>query len=174
MKANHQNRGDDRSLVIALVSGLLFALGLGLSGMTNPAKVLNFLDVFGAWDPSLAFVMAGAIAVYLPVYRLLKGRSRPLLADRFHWPTKSDIDRDLVVGSILFGIGWGIAGLCPGPAVVSLATGEGPILAFGVAMLLGMLAQRQLMRRRSQRASEQTKAAAAAPEADELTDCGCP
>lgn len=141
---------DKRSHVVAFVSGLLFAIGLGIAGMTNPHKVLNFLDVFGDWDPSLALVMGGAILVYAPVYRLLKGKSAPKFGEQFHWPTKQDVDRELVIGSILFGIGWGIAGFCPGPAVVAAVTvvsGHGPTLAFFAAMVLGMLAQGALARR---------------------------
>jgi uncharacterized membrane protein YedE/YeeE len=124
---------------------LLFAVGLGIAGMTNPAKILAFLDMFGgSWDPSLMFVMAGAILVYAPAYQLLKGRDAPKFGDRFHWPTGKDIDRELAIGSVLFGIGWGLAGLCPGPAVVAVATGAVPFLVFAAAMLIGMLAHRAL------------------------------
>lgn len=135
-----------RQMVVALISGLLFALGLGIAGMTNPAKVLAFLDLFGDWDPSLMFVMGGAILVYAPVYRVLRGRDAPRFADRFHWPTAKDIDARLVIGSALFGIGWGLAGLCPGPAMVALTTGAVPFLVFGAAMIAGMLLQRQVTR----------------------------
>jgi uncharacterized protein len=142
-----------REHLIAFVSGLVFAIGLGVAGMTNPHKVLNFLDIFGDWDPSLALVMGGAILVYLPVYRALRGRGAPLLAERFHWPTKQDVDAKLVIGAILFGVGWGLAGFCPGPAIVAIAGGRSAVLIFGAAMLLGMLAQRlladQLARRHS-------------------------
>ena len=142
---------DKRSHVVAFVSGLLFAIGLGVAGMTNPNKVLNFLDVFGDWDPSLALVMAGAILVYAPVYRRIKGEAAPKFAERFHWPTKQDVDAKLVVGSILFGIGWGIAGFCPGPAIVAASTGQASTLAFFAAMVLGMLAQGVVARRLEQR-----------------------
>jgi uncharacterized membrane protein YedE/YeeE len=145
---------DKRAHVVAFVSGLLFAIGLGIAGMSNPNKVLNFLDVLGDWDPSLMFVMAGAIVVYAPVYRLLKGEPAPKFADRFHLPTKKDIDGKLVLGSILFGIGWGIAGYCPGPAIVAATSGRLAALAFFVAMLAGMLAQRVVARRL---ASEQNR-----------------
>jgi uncharacterized membrane protein YedE/YeeE len=138
---------DKRSHVVALLSGLLFAIGLGIAGMTNPHKVLNFLDVFGDWDPSLALVMGGAILVYAPVYRRLKGESAPKFGDRFHWPTKQDVDSKLVIGSILFGVGWGIAGFCPGPAIVAATTGRAAVLAFFAAMVLGMLAQGFVARR---------------------------
>jgi uncharacterized membrane protein YedE/YeeE len=143
---------DKRSYVVALLSGLLFAIGLGLAGMTNPHKVLNFLDLFGAWDPSLALVMGGAILVYAPVYRRLKGKASPKFGERFHWPSKQDVDAKLVIGSILFGIGWGIAGFCPGPAIVAVTGGGASVLAFFAAMVLGMLAHgfvaRRLERRR--------------------------
>ena len=142
---------DKRSHVVAFISGLLFAIGLGVAGMTNPHKVLNFLDVFGDWDPSLALVMAGAILVYAPVYRRIKGEAAPKVAERFHWPTKQDVDAKLVVGSILFGIGWGIAGFCPGPAIVAASTGQASTLAFFAAMVLGMLAQGVVARRLEQR-----------------------
>jgi uncharacterized membrane protein YedE/YeeE len=130
-----------RQMLVAFVAGLLFALGLGVAGMTNPAKVLAFLDMFGGnWDPSLMFVMGGAILVYAPVYQLVKARDAPKFAERFHWPTAKDIDVNLVLGSALFGIGWGLAGLCPGPAVVAITTGATPFLVFAAAMLAGMLA----------------------------------
>jgi hypothetical protein len=124
--------------IVAFASGLLFAIGLGLAGMTNPHKVLNFLDVLGDWDPSLALVMLGAILVYAPVYRHLQ--SRPT-GPKLCAPTKKDIDLPLVVGSILFGIGWGITGFCPGPAVVAVVTGQLPVLVFFAAMVAGMLAR---------------------------------
>ena len=130
-----------RQMLVAFVSGLVFAIGLGIAGMTNPAKVLGFLDMFGGdWDPSLMFVMGGAMLVYAPVYQVLKGRDAPKFGDRFHWPTAKDIDVKLVIGSALFGIGWGLAGLCPGPAVVAVITGALPFLVYAAAMVGGMLA----------------------------------
>jgi uncharacterized membrane protein YedE/YeeE len=130
-----------RQMLVAFVAGLLFAVGLGIAGMTSPAKVLAFLDMFGgSWDPSLMFVMGGAILVYAPVYRLLKDRDAPKFAERFHWPTANDIDVKLVLGAALFGIGWGLSGLCPGPALVAVVTGAVPLLVFVAAMLAGMLA----------------------------------
>jgi hypothetical protein len=129
----------------ALVSGLIFALGLGISGMTDPARVLAFLDIAGAWNPNLALVMAAGIAVVLPVHRLLLGRKAPLFNHEFHWPTRSDIDRPLLLGAVLFGIGWGIAGLCPGPALVGLAGGQTSMFVFVAAMSAGMLAHHELM-----------------------------
>jgi uncharacterized protein len=133
--------------VVALVSGLLFAVGLGVAGMTNPHKVINFLDLFGDWDPSLALVMGGAILVYAPVYRRLRGKDAPKFADRFHWPTKQDIDAKLVAGSLMFGVGWGIAGFCPGPAVVAVVEGSASVLVFFAAMLVAMLTQGLFARR---------------------------
>jgi uncharacterized membrane protein YedE/YeeE len=136
-----------RQMLVAFVAGLLFAVGLGIAGMTNPAKVLAFLDMFGDWDPSLMFVMGGAILVYAPVYRLLKDRDAPKFAERFHWPTAKDVDAKLVLGSALFGIGWGLGGLCPGPALVAVTTGAVPFLVFVAAMLAGMLAHWALMKK---------------------------
>ena len=123
---------------VAFLSGLLFALGLGVGGMTKPAKVLAFLDVAGNWDPSLALVMAGAIAVYAPASRWALRRSAPLCAARFQVPTRRDLDAPLIVGAALFGAGWGLAGYCPGPALVSLASGASGVVLFVAAMLAGM------------------------------------
>lgn len=128
-----------RALVTSFVSGIVFALGLGISGMTRPIKVIGFLDFFGSWDPSLAFVMVGAIAVFF----LAMGRSRrmvsPLFAAEFAIPTRSDLDAQLIVGAALFGVGWGLGGFCPGPAIVSLASSAAPVAVFTSAMILGML-----------------------------------
>jgi uncharacterized membrane protein YedE/YeeE len=124
--------------VVAFVSGVLFSAGLVLSGMTHPAKVQGFLDVSGRWDPSLAFVMGGAIAVMAPIVALVRRRGRPLFDTTLHEPKPKAIDARLVGGSVLFGVGWGIGGLCPGPALVSLATGSLPIVAFVAAMLVGI------------------------------------
>ena len=121
-----------------LAAGLLFGTGLVLSGMANPAKVLAFLDVAGGWDPSLAFVMAGAIAVALPGFAILPRRQAPLLGGRFELPTRRDIDAKLLGGALLFGIGWGISGFCPGPAFTALSFGETGTLLFVPAMLAGM------------------------------------
>lgn len=129
--------------LFAFASGLVFAVGLGVAGMTQPRKVLAFLDVSGAWDPSLAFVMAGAIGVFVPA--LWWARSR--IARRLHLPTRKDIDARLVIGSALFGVGWGLSGYCPGPALVSLSSLTVPALTFGLAMLVGMRLHRALDRR---------------------------
>jgi uncharacterized membrane protein YedE/YeeE len=121
---------------------VLFALGLGLGGMTQPTRVLAFLDVAGRWDARLALVMAGAIATYAPLYRWALGRGRPVLAPAFELPTRRDVDRRLLGGAALFGIGWGLAGLCPGPALTALGSGEPAAVAFVLAMLVGIAAQR--------------------------------
>ncbi len=125
--------------VVALITGLLFAAGLGISGMTQPTKVRDFLDISGAWDPSLAFVMGGAVTVYLLVFRLLLPRlERPIVGERFGIPSRSDLDAPLLLGSALFGAGWGLGGLCPGPALTAVASGLTPVLVFVAAMLAGM------------------------------------
>jgi uncharacterized membrane protein YedE/YeeE len=126
-------------LVVALAAGLVFGLGLTVSQMINPGKVLGFLDLFGDWDPSLALVMAGAIPVAALGYRLARRRRAPLLAEAFVAPTQAAIDRQLVGGAILFGIGWGLVGYCPGPALASLAIGSWQTALFVAAMLLGMV-----------------------------------
>jgi uncharacterized membrane protein YedE/YeeE len=135
-------------IIVNFAVGLLFGAGLIFSGMADPAKVLNFLDLAeiasGAWDPSLAFVMAGAIAVALPGFRLATRRGTPVFADSFRLPDRSDIDRRVIIGPAIFGIGWGLAGLCPGPALVGLGFGQPAALVFAAAMAAGMLAARQL------------------------------
>jgi hypothetical protein len=135
----------------ALLAGLVFGLGLIVSGMADPAKVLGFLDLAGAWDPSLAFVMGGAIGVGLVGFALAKGRARSVLGEEMKLPTARHIDRRLVGGSLLFGIGWGIAGFCPGPGLVALGMGEAKALAFVLAMLAGMGLFELLERRGTQR-----------------------
>ena len=128
--------------VVAFACGVTFALGLGMGGMTQPSRVLAFLDVAGDWDPRLALVMFGAIAVYAPAYRLALRRGRPVLALAFDLPTRRSIDGSLVTGALLFGIGWGLAGLCPGPALTSLASGEPVAVLFVAAMLVGIVLSR--------------------------------
>lgn len=118
--------------------GLLFGWGLLLSGMTDPAKVIGFLDLAGAWDPSLAFVMGGAIAVGFFAFGAAKKRTSNFFGGALHLPTSKDIDKRLVIGALLFGAGWGLAGFCPGPGIVSMAAGESKALVFVVAMLAGM------------------------------------
>lgn len=126
------------SLLVNLAAGLIFGLGLVISGMANPAKVLNFLDVAGHWDPSLAFVMLGAIAVTATGYRFVLWRPKPLLDDTFHLPGRNTIDRPLVIGSAIFGLGWGLFGFCPGPAITSLGLAATGTLVFVPAMLIGI------------------------------------
>jgi uncharacterized membrane protein YedE/YeeE len=122
-----------RQVATAFVCGLLFGIGLIVSQMSNPAKVIGFLDITGQWDPSLAFVMAGAVAVFALGYRLALRRSAPLLDKSFALPGKTNVDKALISGSLLFGLGWGLAGLCPGPAIVSSSFGDPRILMFIVA-----------------------------------------
>lgn len=129
--------------------GLLFGLGLILSGMTDPSKVIGFLDIFGLWDPSLALVMGGAIAVGFFAFALAKKRTVNFLGGALHLPTSSQIDKPLVIGAVLFGAGWGLAGFCPGPALVSLASGQIKAAAFVVFMLAGMQLFETLGRRAS-------------------------
>ncbi|WP_024588076.1 DUF6691 family protein [Aliihoeflea sp. 2WW] len=130
------------SFLVNLALGLLFGAGLVVSGMSDPAKVLNFLDLFGTWDPSLAFVMGGAVMVAFVGYRLVLTRAEPIVGDRFHLPTRSDIDARIVAGPAIFGIGWGLGGFCPGPALTALGLGATGTLAFIPAMILGMWAAR--------------------------------
>ncbi|MBO9646419.1 MAG: YeeE/YedE family protein [Pseudacidovorax sp.] len=127
-----------KNQVVAFLVGLLFGLGLILSGMTDPGKVQGFLDLAGAWDPSLAFVMGGAILVGLGAFAVARRRSKAWLGGAMQLPTRRDIDRPLVVGSLVFGAGWGLAGFCPGPALVALAAGHWQALLFTLAMLAGM------------------------------------
>ncbi len=124
--------------IAGLIAGLIFGLGLVISGMADPAKVLNFLDVAGTWDPSLAFVMGGAIAVTLPGYALLRRRETPLFAQRFSWPTRNDMDAPLLSGAAMFGLGWGLSGFCPGPALTAITLAAPGTLVFVPAMLVGM------------------------------------
>lgn len=134
-------------LILNLLAGVLFGFGLVLSGMIDPAKVLNFLDIAGSWDPSLAFVMAGAIAVTAPGYLLAQRRAAPLLEAKFEVPATTPVTRPLVVGSGIFGLGWGLSGFCPGPALSSLVLGAPGTRVFVVAMLVGGLAGWLVLRR---------------------------
>ena len=130
------NRNLQRASEFAV--GLLFGWGLMLAGMTDPGKVIGFLDLAGAWDPSLAFVMGGAIAVGFFAFALARKRTTNLFGGALHLPTSRDIDRPLVIGALLFGAGWGLAGFCPGPGIVSMAAGEFKGLVFVAAMVAGM------------------------------------
>ncbi len=133
LNKNHLHR------IAEFVVGLLFGLGLMLSGMTDPGKVIGFLDLFGTWDPSLALVMGGAIMVGFFAFTVAKKRTSTFLGGAFRLPTNMDMDKKLVIGSLLFGAGWGLAGFCPGPALVSMADGQPKALVFVLAMLVGML-----------------------------------
>ena len=134
--------------LVALLAGLLFGLGMMVSGMVDPHRVLGFLDIAGAWDPSLMFVMGGALAVFLPVYLLvIKKRSVPVCSENFEMSNSTVIDKKLVTGAALFGLGWGIAGICPGPAVTSTLGLNPSMLVFIVTMLVGMAAGTALVRR---------------------------
>ena len=125
--------------IAALIVGFIFALGLGISGMTRPEKVIGFLNIFGNWDASLAFVMAGAIAVHSLAYRLIRRRNSPLFSKQFYLPTSKELTPSLIVGAFLFGIGWALAGYCPGPALTSVASFQFRPLMFVVSMVLGMI-----------------------------------
>ncbi len=127
------------SRIFEFIVGLLFGLGLLLSGMADPGKVLGFLDVFGSWNPSLAFVMGGAIAVGFFAFAMAKKRTTTFLGTALHLPKSSQIDKRLLIGALLFGAGWGLAGFCPGPSLVSLASGQGKAAVFVVAMIVGMV-----------------------------------
>ncbi|WAJ70610.1 YeeE/YedE family protein [Catenovulum adriaticum] len=126
-------------LIVALLSGVIFGIGLIVSQMANPQKVLNFLDISGHWDPSLAFVMGSALVVFISAYHLLiKTRNKPILCDKFDLPANKKIDKPLVLGGMIFGAGWGIAGICPGPALVNILGDTSKISVFIVFMALGM------------------------------------
>jgi uncharacterized protein len=135
-----------KTAITAAFAGVLFALGLLVSGMAVPSKVIAFLDVGGAWDPTLMFVMASALAIYAPIARVAKHRPRPVLDSCFYLPTQTAIDLPLVGGAVIFGVGWGLSGYCPGPAVVSAGAGATGVLAFLGAMLAGMALVRVLKR----------------------------
>ncbi|MFW7380655.1 MAG: DUF6691 family protein [Oligoflexus sp.] len=122
----------------SFIVGFIFALGLGISGMTQPSKVVGFLDIFGQWDPSLMFVMVGAILVHTLAYRLMKKKSSPLFSAEWHIPNKKDLTPALLIGASIFGIGWGLGGFCPGPAVTSVASLQSKPLIFVIFMVLGM------------------------------------
>jgi len=149
--------------IAALICGFVFGLGLVISGMTDTARVLGFLDVLaipkGTWDPTLVIVMAAALIVSIPGFMLSRRRARPLLADAAVWPTKTAVDPALIAGAALFGAGWGLVGLCPGPAIANLATASPAVALFVAAMIFGMAAHDIWQRSR-------TRVVAAAPVAD--------
>lgn len=147
------------AILVQFAIGLLFGLGLVVAGMSNPAKVLNFLDIgaigAGGWDPSLAFVMAGAIGVAFLGYRVVLRRARPVLAEAFHVPAATAIDARIIAGPAVFGLGWGLAGFCPGPALTALGMGGAPAVLFVCAMLAGMGAAGWLARRPARHVPEE-------------------
>lgn len=134
--------------LISFLSGVIFAIGLGISGMTQPQKVVGFLDIFGNWDPSLMFVMIGAIAVHSISYLTLKREKKPKFDLEYSIPTKTEITKSLILGSFIFGIGWGISGFCPGPGIVSLFSGNLASLYFVVSMTVGILIYRILVKKK--------------------------
>ena len=140
--------------LVAFVAGVVFAVGLGISGMTNPAKVIGFLDVTGAWDPSLALVMGGAIGVHLLFAQWSRKAERPLWADAFVLPRRADVDRRLIAGAALFGLGWGTAGYCPGPALVSLIGLTSGALTFCASMVVGIAVFHAFAATRRERAAD--------------------
>jgi hypothetical protein len=133
----------------AFGSGALFAVGLALSGMTKPSKVVGFLDVAGSWDASLMFVMIGAIGVHFVMHRLVTKRPSPFFESKFHLPTRKDIDVPLVLGAAIFGVGWGLGGFCPGPGLVTAGSGSLPALVFVAGMTIGMFVEHAVARRRA-------------------------
>ena len=152
-------------ILASFACGLIFGAGLLISGMTDPDKVLGFLDIFGAWDATLAFVMAGAVAVSAAGFALARRRGAPLLASSFQWPTRRDIDGPLVVGAVLFGVGWGLVGICPGPALVNLAGLSLPVIVFVGAMVIGMIGY-ELWPAREQTSADTSDSPAVAARAD--------
>ncbi|WP_373048776.1 DUF6691 family protein [Vulgatibacter sp.] len=155
-----------RKTLNALVAGILFGVGLVLAGMTLPEKVQGFLDFTGDWDPSLAFVMGGAILVYLPLNRLIRRKEKPLLEPAFELPVKRTLDGKLLAGAAIFGVGWGLGGFCPGPAIVSAATGTTRLGVFMLAMIGGMAIHRLLF----VKAPGREKAVQRAPQAEPIAD----
>jgi uncharacterized membrane protein YedE/YeeE len=135
--------------IAALACGIIFGIGLGVSQMTNPDKVLDFFDVFGAWDPSLAFVMGGAVAVTAVAFRFVLKRPNPLYAESFSLPTKADIDARLLGGSAVYGVGWGLAGFCVGPSIAALAYGDNRVVIFVAALIAGAWIANMVTRNRA-------------------------
>ncbi len=133
-------------LLLTYLTGLIFGIGISISGMANPAKVINFFDIAGIWDPSLALVMGGAVLVAMVGYRFAFARSAPMFDTMFHVPTRHDIDLRLVGGSAVFGVGWGISGFCPGGAIPALGTGRSEVVIFFVAMTVGIALTRLYLR----------------------------
>ena len=134
--------------IVAVVTGLLFGAGLAASGMTNPEKVQGFLDLTGVWDPSLMFVMGGAVVVTLISFRFILKLSRPVFSEQFHMPSSTSIDTRLIIGAALFGTGWGLVGYCPGPALAAIAYLNSDVLIFLVAMFVGAFLGQELLKPR--------------------------
>ena len=133
-------------IIIGLISGTLFGMGMIISNMVDPAKVLGFLNITGNWDPSLAFVMGGALAVFTPFYYfVIKKRSQAINGEQFSWTSNTTVDYTLISGAVIFGAGWGLAGFCPGPAITSLGSGSNIILAFILSMIVGMVHAKQYL-----------------------------
>jgi uncharacterized membrane protein YedE/YeeE len=143
-----------RANLAALASGALFGVGLAISGMTKPAKVVGFLDLFGAWDASLALVMLGAVGVHFVAFRLVRRRAAPLFAPRFQLPSRTDLDARLVTGAAIFGVGWGLGGFCPGPGLVSTAGGMLAACVFVAGMSAGMKLEHVTSARRAERVAD--------------------
>ncbi len=139
--------------IVVYLAGLLFGLGIMISGMANPAKVINFFDLAGSWDPSLIFVMGGALVTTFIGYRVVLARKRPWLAERFYLPSNNTIDTRLIAGAAIFGIGWGIAGFCPGGALPTLGTGRADVVLFVATMLAGILITRAALEARAKSAT---------------------
>lgn len=134
------------AIIIAFISGGLFGSGMIISGMVDPNKVIAFLDIFGQWDPSLAFVMGGALLVFTPIYHLLiKNRKLAISGDKFSWTSNNCVDSTLISGAVIFGVGWGLAGFCPGPVISSVGSGSNIILAFILSMIVGMVLASQYL-----------------------------
>jgi uncharacterized protein len=134
--------------IFSMFAGAIFSVGLVIGGMTTPAKVIGFLDFFGAWDPSLALVIIGALAVHVVTYRLIVKRPSPIFGDRFRVPRERPIDRRLVIGSAIFGLGWGLGGFCPGPAVTALPAGGLSVALLGAGMVLGIFSYERFVSQR--------------------------
>ena len=132
---------------VQFIAGVVFAVGLGISGMTQPAKVIGFLDVFGGWDPSLAFVMIGAIGIHFVAYRFYPSMSKPVFDAEFQVPSRTDLSPQLMAGAALFGVGWGLGGICPGPGIVAATSLDKNMLFFVGAMTLGMIGYQQIWKR---------------------------
>ena len=146
------------AILLSFLSGLVFAIGLGISGMTNPNKVTGFLNLVGDWDPSLMLVLAGATCTYFIGHLLIVKRQKPILDETFHLPTRRDIDKRLVLGGALFGLGWGLVGFCPGPALVALVSGHSSVLIFVVSMGIGMVVFDSMGKRQTAAPTPQTGA----------------